>query len=327
MPKSCADARWSGFHSLFDIPDAEFEDFITHSDECAFHQAVLHKEERPLLEAACGARSLSNNGRVPVTPEEDAALGELAQNYQRWQKQATPLKSLSLRYRGEEVARHERVLQIIGTRVLKDLKEPGDLQIWKLPDDESPYHVLLGTYPLAGFVHTGTPRYYRLQSGQQIMLSVKQLQGDVYEIALACADMNELEDFLDQLPREQVVATKAASAKKAAAATATKGFTGFSSFNQVGAVPWYLLPTVANLSAAASIIMVFVLVTCMLPLVKLRPATSKRAARTRTTNGIRPVADTFVNAKLTAEPSVRSKSAARSADSRPDDGQFQRAVA
>jgi hypothetical protein len=274
MLKSCADARWSGFRTLSDVPDAEFEEFITHSDGCEFHQAVLHEEERPLLEAARRARSLSDDGRVPAAPEEVEALLELHQNYQRWRQLSAPVESLSLRYRGEEVARHERVLQI-GARVRKELKGAGDLQIWKLPDDASPYPVLLDTYPIEGFSHAGAPRLRELASGQQIMLCVKRLDGDVYEIVFACADMSEPEDFFGRPGQGQ-----AAGAKKArgAAASAAKGFEGFSSFSAQTSGTWHRSQPFNRLAAAASIAIVLALLVGTLPLLRHARGSGRRTS-------------------------------------------------
>lgn len=300
MQNPCADAHWSGLRTLDDVPDIALEEFIRHANECPYHQAVLHEEERPLLKEARLAGSLFCDGRVPITLTRSDELENLNQLYERWRNgPAVPVKSLALRYCGEEVARHERVMEIIGARVVKELRAQGAFQIWKLEDEVSQEKVLLGTYLLDDFSHTGTPRYLSLPSGQQIMICVKQLHGDIYEIAFACARRKELDRFLAQLQKDWAPVTEIGRAVSARGAR--DHFRGFSHFDPPSASPWYHLPTP---ELAAMVVTAVFLFVCLLPFIGHDSVSKQQPAGRLRKSASAPAAAPPLSPPPTSQPSL-----------------------
>src|SRR5918911_3489926 len=195
--QKCDEARrWPD--SLSDIPDANLEEFLTHAESCPYHEELLRMEERPFIAPARLARSLTSDGRIPSTPEDRSQIEKNHRRHQQWKKTKAHVQSLSLRYRGEEVARHERFLGL-DTRVIRELDAPGDLQIWKLTDDASGEEAPLGVYLVEGFSHKGKPEVLELANGQKVMVSVKHMVGSKYEIEFACGEPEDFNQIIEEL--------------------------------------------------------------------------------------------------------------------------------
>ncbi|HEX8354440.1 MAG TPA: hypothetical protein VF611_16160 [Pyrinomonadaceae bacterium] len=179
------------------VPEGEFDEFVAHAETCSYHEELMRAEEDTLLSALRPPGYLADS---PAQAEATVEFGWWATHadlYTRWATSGRRVRSLVLRYRGQDVARHEwfdevdvRVVRELEQRVRLEL-EPGkkcDLEIWKLPDDETDDEICLGVYQLPGFRHVGKARYLSLPTGQTVMLNVRHVHLNKYEIEFACAD-------------------------------------------------------------------------------------------------------------------------------------------
>lgn len=242
--QKCVEARyWPD--SLSDVPEDRLEELLIHAERCPYHEELFLMEERPFKAAARLARSLTSDGHLPSDHEDRAEIEENHRNYNRWVGSGELVQSLSLRYRGEEVARHERFLGL-DTRVTRELDAPGDLQVWKLADDVSEEDIFLGVYPIRGFRHENKPEYLELANGQKVKLKVKYLLGNKYEIEFACA---EPDDIMETLEGSDAPLTKSNTGARGQSAL---GASNFIFIEESGSAPWQLLtPRNAGIAAAA----------------------------------------------------------------------------
>ncbi|HEX8557340.1 MAG TPA: hypothetical protein VF668_04530 [Pyrinomonadaceae bacterium] len=174
------------------IPEEELDEFADHAETCPRHAALLRAEEEELRDALRLESGLSG--------AEAETWDRLAENYAYWEAAGGQARSLALRYRGQDVARHEGFyeagVRVLGGTVRLELEpEPGDespLEIWKLPDDEFDDEVLLGVYPLGGFRHAGRDASLRLPGGQTVGLNVWRVSASRYEVEFGFAECGRI---------------------------------------------------------------------------------------------------------------------------------------
>ncbi|HYY58567.1 MAG TPA: hypothetical protein VE842_14635, partial [Pyrinomonadaceae bacterium] len=250
--QKCVEARyWPD--SLSDVPDDRLEEFLIHAERCPYHEELIRMEESPFMATARLARSLTSDCHLPSTHEDRAEIEENYRNYNRWIRSGESVQSLSLRYRGEEVARHERFLGL-DTRVTRELDVPGDLQVWKLADDTSDEDIFLGVYLVQGFSHEGKPEYLELANGQKVKLKVKHVLDNKYEIEFACA---EPDDVMETLEESEAPLTKSAMGVGGQSALAAWNY---GATEQSRDASWQLLtsrPGVMAVTAIVAVILVF----------------------------------------------------------------------
>src|ERR1043165_7883656 len=102
MQKCVAPRDWPD--SVADVLEAADKEFLAHTAKCPYHKELLRKAEEPFKTGGRHVRSLGTHGRPPLASKERKELDQQDHNYDRWVEQGAPVSSLSLRYRGEEVA-------------------------------------------------------------------------------------------------------------------------------------------------------------------------------------------------------------------------------
>jgi hypothetical protein len=150
-------------------------------EECPYHENILRADDEPARAAARRARGLSPDARLPVMPAARRTLSDLDGRYERWEKSGKPVRSLALRYRDQEVARHEG-FEEVDVRVELKLDAKADLQLWRLADYDFNEDVLLGVYMLDEFTHEGKPLKLELPTGQVVSMSTRRLEQYLYEV-------------------------------------------------------------------------------------------------------------------------------------------------
>lgn len=181
------------------VPDGELDEFVAHAETCPYHEGLLRAEEEELLSTLRLAACVSGRAPGAGAGRDSGWWAEQAARFKRWAESGRLVRSVALRYRGEDVALHEWFDEV-NTLVVRGLEleqGPGEscaLEIWKLPDEEDEDEVFLCAYPLGGFRHGGAAQYRELPNGQTIMLRVMHAFSNKYEIEFACVGEDDSAD-------------------------------------------------------------------------------------------------------------------------------------
>lgn len=165
-----------------DAADSEIEAFIEHTEECRFHAGLLRDEDELLRREVTCARSVHPEGKILLTPEDAALVERQRRRFLDWGEAPSSIKRLLVRVPGQTVAD----LNLSRAAELNfELRAAPFFQVWKAGRWKRP-ELLLATYPLQGFAHSGRRAQIPLANGGFITFSVYEVAPARYECHLTC---------------------------------------------------------------------------------------------------------------------------------------------
>lgn len=162
--------------------DSEIEAFIEHTEVCRFHADLLRDEEELLHREVTCARSVHPDGSLLLTQDDRDLVEMQRRQFLDWSDGTSSIKRLLVRVPGKTVAD----LDLRRTAELNfGVRAVPFFQVWKAGRWRRP-EVLLATYPLQGFAHSGRPSHVPLANGGFLTFSVHEVTPSQYECHLTC---------------------------------------------------------------------------------------------------------------------------------------------
>lgn len=165
-----------------DAADSEIEGFIEHTAVCRFHAGLLRDEEELFCREVTCARSVHPEGKILLTPEDSDLVEGQRKQFLDWIEAPSQIKRLLVRVGGKTVAD----VDLSRAEELNfEVRAAPFFQVWKAGRWKRP-EVLLATYPLQGFAHSGRRSHMPLGNGGFLIFSVREVAPSHYECHLTC---------------------------------------------------------------------------------------------------------------------------------------------
>ncbi len=165
-----------------DAADSEIEAFIEHTEACCFHAGLLRDEEELLRREVTCARSVHPEGKILLTPEDYDLVERQRKKCLDWSEAPSQIKKLLVSVPGKMV---DDVDLSRAAELNFEIRAVPFFQVWTAGRWKRP-EVLLATYPLQGFAHSGRRSYMPLANGGFLTFSVREVAPSHYECHLTC---------------------------------------------------------------------------------------------------------------------------------------------
>jgi hypothetical protein len=165
-----------------DAADNEIEAFIEHTEVCRFHARLLRDEEELLRCDVTYARSVHPEGKILLTAEDSDLVERQRKQLLDWSEAPSQINRLLVRVPGKTVA----ALDLSRAAELNfEVRAAPFFQVWKAGRRKRP-EVLLATYPLQGFAHSGRRSHVPLANGGFLSFSVHEVAPSQFKCQLTC---------------------------------------------------------------------------------------------------------------------------------------------
>jgi hypothetical protein len=190
--------RWPDAFSKVS-PD-KMDQFLIHTEVCAFHARMLEAIEKEALAGFCLAQAFEGHGRVLEDPALSETIKELDRRNATFHQVAAerefPFNYISLTNCDEIISSGGKFLDFESVHVSKcelswrDVK--AGLQIWGVISEKPDVKIPLGAYPLAGVRHNGEEKLLPINDNYVIGLRVSELGNRTFQFVFRCVEAKAL---------------------------------------------------------------------------------------------------------------------------------------
>jgi hypothetical protein len=209
-----------------DVSPDELDEFLAHAraEVCPFHAEKVSELAGEFDSMFRPARGLDSHGRILRGRELRNRVVDYGHAQTLWKEasrvMSLPFKRIYITNRDEDIASSGKFYDFRRYEGDHQLDVRAGLQIWGMLKDEGGVKkVLLGFYPLLGYVHTGKETFLTLDNGYTVGLKVLQLDQQLFNIGFRCV---ETEALAKELANAQEQNNKTAAAGASAVITSVK---------------------------------------------------------------------------------------------------------